>query len=80
MTTTLTREIWVVRRGAGISAPLPPEWCPRCAGPSEMLTPDEAAAAAGVSPRVIREWAAVARLHSVETSGALLICLNSLPV
>ena len=81
MTTTLTREVWVVRRGAGISAPRPLEWCPGCAGPSEMLTPDEAAALAGVSPRVINEWAEAARLHSVETSdGALLICLNSLPV
>jgi hypothetical protein len=46
-----------------------------------MLTPDEAAAAAGVSPRVIHEWAEAARLHSIETSdGALLVCPNSLPV
>ena len=81
MTTTLTREVWTVRRAAGESAPRTPEWCGVCAGPSGLLTPDEAAAVAGVSPRVIREWAEAARLHSVETSdGALLICLNSLPV
>lgn len=81
MTTTLTREVWVVRRATGESAPRPVEWCGDCAGLSVMLTPDEAAAAVGVTPRVIHEWAEAARLHPVETpDGVLLICLNSLPV
>jgi hypothetical protein len=81
VTTTLTCEVWVVRRAAGEYAPRPTEWCPSCAGHSVMLTPDEAAAVAGINPRVVHEWAEAARLHSVETSdGALLICLNSLSV
>jgi hypothetical protein len=81
VTTTLTHEVWTVRRAAGEAAARTWEWCPDCPGPAGMLTPDEAAAVAGVSPRVIREWAEAARLHSVETSdGALLICLKSLPV
>jgi hypothetical protein len=79
VTTTLTREVWVVRRAAGESAPQAPAWCADCAGPSGMLTPEEAAAVAGVSPLIIHEWAGAARLHAVETAdGSLLICLNSL--
>ncbi|MCA1850229.1 MAG: hypothetical protein LC672_04020 [Acidobacteria bacterium] len=54
------------------------EWCGG-RGPSGLLTPDEAAAAAGVSPRVIREWVEDGRLHFTETSdGALFVCLASL--
>ena len=81
VTTTLTREVWTVRRAGAESAPRTRKWCDVCAEPSGLLTPDEAAAMAGVSPRVIREWAEGSRLHSVKTSdGALLICLNSLAV
>ena len=79
MTTTLTREVWTVRRGAGESAPRARGWCGVCAGPSRMLTPDEAAALAGVSPRTVYRWVEAARVHFAETpDGSLSVCLASL--
>ena len=55
-----------------------PVWCEACARPVQMVTPEEAAAIAGLSARHIYRQAEAARLHFTETpAGALLICLNS---
>jgi thiol-disulfide isomerase/thioredoxin len=56
-------------------------WCPPCAAEARMITPDEAAAVADVNVRTIYRWVETARVHFMEVnSGALLICLDSLPV
>lgn len=44
-----------------------------------MVTPDEAAAITGVTPRNIYRWIEAERLHYTEMpEGLLLICINSL--
>lgn len=53
--------------------------CEQCGADARMLTADEAAAIAGVSPAVLSGWAEAAGLHLTTTSeGLLLVCLNSL--
>jgi hypothetical protein len=53
-------------------------WCERCGRKLPMLTPEAAAALAGVSPRAIYRCIESGELHSVETGGgALLICSSS---
>ena len=55
-------------------------WCPRCADFVEMLTPEQAAAVAGVSTRHVFRWLEADRLHFVETASlSPLVCLASLP-
>ncbi len=45
-----------------------------------MVTPDEAFALSGISQRLIYRRVEAEEVHTAETaSGALLICLNSLP-
>ena len=73
-TTIETHEVWVVRRRSG-----GPAWCEECAGQRGMLTPEEAATLARVSPRAIYKWVEAGRLHFTETAdGALLVCPASL--
>jgi hypothetical protein len=56
-------------------------WCPRCADFVEMLTPEQAAAVAGVSTRHVFRWLEADRLHFVETASlSPLVCLASLPL
>ncbi len=56
-------------------------WCPRCADFVAMLTPEQAAALAGVSTRHVFRWLEADRLHFVETtSPSPLVCLASLPM
>ena len=53
--------------------------CVRCAKPSGMITPDEAAALCEVSTRTIYQWLELGAIHFSETaSEGLLICLSSL--
>ena len=53
--------------------------CAQCAERARMLTPDEAALAAGVAPRTIYSWVEVGRVHFVETpEGNIYICQRSL--
>ena len=53
--------------------------CPRCGCQVNMLTPEAAAALAGVSTRAIYRRVESGELHFVETgAGALLICSGSL--
>ena len=55
-------------------------WCAECGAPSELVSPEAAAALARVSPRTIYRWVEANRLHFTETAEErLLICLNSLP-
>ena len=53
--------------------------CPECGNAGRMLTADNAAKAAVVTPRIIYRLAESGQLHSVETAeGSLLICPISL--
>ncbi len=66
----------VMRRGAGRAS----VWCPVCAPPVPLVTPEEAAVLAGVSTRTVYRRVEAGQLHFVETdAGRLLICPNSAP-
>lgn len=53
-------------------------WCERCGQELPMLTPEAAAAHAGISPRAIYRCIESGELHFIETGGgALLICSGS---
>ena len=57
----------------------PQEKCGKCAEPSGMITPDEAAAVCEVSTRTVYRWLEGGAIHFSETAaGGLLICLSSL--
>jgi hypothetical protein len=54
-------------------------WCAQCAADVEMITVFEAARLAGVSTYTIHARANQGELHQwTNTSGVLLVCLNSL--
>ena len=54
-------------------------WCPACAAEVAMVTPEQAAALADVSSRVIYRWVEQEKLHfTEEIGGSLLICADSL--
>ena len=58
-----------------------PVWCAQCAAPVEMVPPDVAALVAEVSARAVFGWVEAGHVHFTETlEGALLVCLNSLPL
>ena len=53
-------------------------WCKECDKDLPMLTPEAAAAFAGVSPRAIYRCVESGELHFIDTSdGTLLICSGS---
>ena len=53
--------------------------CEQCGVETRLLTPDEAALIAGVSPSLVCDWVETGRVHFTKTSdGLLLVCLNSL--
>ncbi len=55
-------------------------WCSGCGQRVRMVTPEEAAMAAGTSARAIYRLVEANELHFTETPDArLFICLNSLP-
>ena len=57
----------------------PQKKCERCAEPSGMITPDEAAALCQVNTRTIYRWLETGSIHFSESGdGALLICLLSM--
>ncbi|PYS89772.1 MAG: hypothetical protein DMF64_16870 [Acidobacteria bacterium] len=69
-------EIEVKRR----TRRLAPVWCEACGAAVEMVPPDVAALVAEVSARTVFGWVEAGRVHFIETTtGALLVCLNSLP-
>jgi excisionase family DNA binding protein len=70
-----TRRTWVVRPAREQTF----SFCGRCNEQVRMLSADEAAVIARVSPRVIYRWVEAGEIHFTETSGGLiLICLDSL--
>jgi excisionase family DNA binding protein len=69
-------RVLVIRRSRDVVR----AWCEECAEPVRMVTPDEAAALAGVTARTIYRWVKAEKLHFTETpERSLLICLRSLP-
>ena len=56
-----------------------PTHCLACSSPADWITPEEAAALAGISTRTLYRWVEAGQLHFQETAEqSLLICLNSL--
>jgi hypothetical protein len=54
-------------------------WCQECSAVTTMVTPQRAAAIAGVTVRHINRLVEAERVHFVETeNGLLLLCVNSL--
>ncbi|MBI4468270.1 MAG: hypothetical protein HY650_03000 [Acidobacteria bacterium] len=53
-------------------------WCQRCGEQVSMLTVDQAASVACLTPRTINSLVEAERLHFTQTpEGSLLVCLNS---
>jgi hypothetical protein len=53
--------------------------CEQCGARVRMLTADEAAVVAGVSPSAVCDWVETGRVHFTRDSdGLLLVCLNSI--
>ena len=69
------RRLIVLRR-----APAPIlDWCADCGEQVAMLTPDQAAAIASVSSRMIYRRVEAGEMHYLETpEGHLLVCANSI--
>ena len=66
----------VTVRGRKISAV---GWCASCGQRVRMVTPDDAARIAAVTPRTIYRWAESGQVHFTESQdGLLLICHRSL--
>lgn len=55
-----------------------PAWCTLCAGRSNMITQNEAAALRQVSPDTITRWLDTIPMHTEMTDGQIFICLASL--
>jgi hypothetical protein len=73
---TIKREefVYLRRHQTGTSA-----WCSDCEANVNMLTPEEAAAVSGLSPRQIYRMVEARRLHFVESpESAIFICPYSL--
>jgi hypothetical protein len=73
---TIETEENIVVRTAGRRTSM---WCSCCRRKVEMVTPEQAAAIANVSPRTIYRWVEGERVHLNEVSiGSIFICLGSL--
>jgi hypothetical protein len=69
-----SHQLTVVRTRRAIE-----KWCKECGKELPMLTPEAAAALAGVSPQAIYRSVESGELHFIDTrDGALLICSGSL--
>lgn len=54
--------------------------CTECANQSWLVSPEEAAAFAGVNLRTIFQWVEAHHVHLIRTpAGLVLVCLNSFP-
>ena len=79
MEITVEQRTLVLRRTVH-RVPLETVWCLQCPAQTLLVTPEEAARLASVSPRTIYRWVESEQVHYLETSeGELLVCLNSLP-
>ncbi|MBI1763673.1 MAG: helix-turn-helix domain-containing protein [Acidobacteria bacterium] len=62
------------------ATPPAPVFCPSCPAPVVLLTPEEAAALAGVSVRAVYRWVETGQMHYLETSdNQLFVCPSSFP-
>jgi hypothetical protein len=77
-TTVETHQVLYVRRNS------PPyayqlDWCEECVGPSQWISPDDAAAVRGTSSRMIYRWIEMKQVHFRETpDGSVWLCCNSI--
>lgn len=56
-------------------------WCADCAAETRMAAPEMVAILCSVTTLTVYRWVEAGLVHFTETSeGALLVCLNSLPV
>jgi hypothetical protein len=77
--TEITIEVEEVIQGSSQSRRLPQEWCPACGTQAVLVSPEQAAAIAGVSVRKINRWVETGIIHFLETNdGLLLVCVHSL--
>jgi hypothetical protein len=75
--TEITIEVEEVIQAGGQSRRLPQEWCPACGTQAVLVSPQQAAAIAGVSVRKINSWVETGII--LETNdGLLLVCVHSL--
>ena len=66
-----TYQVQIIRRGS----PEVRAWCDACSATVRMITPEEAAALAQVTTRIIYRRVEAGELHFAETpGGTLLIC------
>ena len=73
--TTEIEETIVIRRGSGAFRAS----CARCRSVVDLITPEHAAAIAGVPLSILHRWLASGELHDQTTEkGSLLVCVNSL--
>lgn len=55
-------------------------WCDQCRERVQMISPDEAAKRARVSPRTVFQWIEGGKIHCIELStDQLLFCGRALP-
>lgn len=76
---TETHEALIIRLNVRAQRCFAPVWCEECAAEALLLTPDEAAALAGLSVRAIYRMIEEKQIHFKETpDGPLLVCLRNL--
>lgn len=79
-TTVETHQVLYVRRNSEPDSSLL-KWCPECVGPSQWISPDQAAVLRGTSCRTIYRWIEMQQVHFRETSeGMVWLCFNSIVV
>jgi len=66
---TVETRLMVIRRGTNLTH----VWCNGCSSPVQWITPEEAAARAGVSTRTIYCWVEARQLHVIETATQALL-------
>ncbi len=72
-----TRRVLTIRR----RQPLTRVWCEGCLAEVQMISPNEAAAIAGVGARTIYRWIEESRVHFIEDSSeVILVCAPSIGV
>jgi len=76
-TTIEAHQLFVIRKpGNSVLA-----WCPECGAEARMVAPETAAILCGVNVLTVYRRVEAGLVHFRETSaGALLVCINSLPI
>ncbi len=77
--TEITIEVDEMIYGFNHRQPLASAWCSACGDVAPMVTPEQAAAIAQVTVRMINQRIEAGQVHFVETTdGRLWVCVNSL--